>query len=90
MAERSEDPILADLKRRLAEAVAAEDFEAAADLRDAIEVRGAGGSKLRPQIPGKMGLGTSDPAHVPPKGWVRPKKPAPMVGDHRPRGGRKD
>ncbi len=86
----ADDPILADLRRRLDEAVAAEDFEAAADLRDAIEVRTAGGSKLRPQVPGRMGLGTSDPAHLPPKGWVRPKKPPPLVGRHRPRGGRKD
>lgn len=83
------DEILADLERRMAEAVAADDFETAADLRDAIAVFRDGGSKLRRTTPGAMGLGTSDPAHVPPKGWVRPKRPSPMVGVHRPRGGKR-
>jgi hypothetical protein len=82
------DP-LAELETRLAEAVAAEDFETAALLRDAIEGLRSGTSKLRRTQPGQMGLGTSDPAHKPPKGWVRPKRPPPLVGNHRPPGGKR-
>jgi hypothetical protein len=83
------DESLIDLERRMAEAVEAEDYETAARLRDQIAALRAAGSKLRRTTPGAMGLGTSDPAHVPPKGWVRPKRPSPMVGDHRPRGGKR-
>jgi hypothetical protein len=80
---------LADLERRLAEAVAAEDFETAAYLRDAIEGLRSGASKLRRTQPGQMGLGTSDPAHRPPQDWVRPKRPPPLVGNHRPPGAKR-
>jgi hypothetical protein len=85
------DEIVADLERRMAEAVAAEDYEAAADLRDAIEAfrSGGAGSKLRRTAPGAMGLGTSDPAYKPPEGWVRPTRPSPMTGSHKPRGGKR-
>lgn len=83
------DPVIADLERRLALAVGSEDFETAAELREAIAVlrEVPGGSKLRRQEPGRMGLGTSQTAHVPPKGWTAPKKPPPLTGNHKPRGG---
>lgn len=82
------DPV-EDLERRLAEAVEAEDFETAALLRDAIANLKDGTSRIRRTTPGQMGLGTSDPAHRPPAGWVRPKPPPPLTGNHRPRGGRR-
>ena len=64
------------LAKRLAEAAAAGDYELAARLRDEMQAQG---SKLRVQVPGKMGLGTSEQAMRPPPGWVRPKKPDPMT-----------
>jgi hypothetical protein len=33
-----------------------------------------------------MGLGTNIPVAVPPRGWVRPKKPSPMTTNVKPRG----
>jgi hypothetical protein len=69
----------AELERRMAAAVAAEDFETAARLRDAIALmdgdRPMPPSRLRRQQPGAMGLGTSEQVFVPPKGWVPPKPP---------------
>ena len=61
-------------------AVAAEDFERAARLRDEIAVlkgeAGAGqGPEVRQPPPGQMGLGTNVPVVAPPKGWTPPKKP---------------
>jgi hypothetical protein len=79
-------PDLDDLERRMAEAVAAQDFETAARLRDEIAALAAPPSKLRRTQPGRMGLGTSDPAHLPPEGWVRPKRPPPLTRGHKPRG----
>lgn len=80
------------LERRLSEAVAAEDFELAARLRD--ELAAAGGplppSKLRRQVPGAMGLGTSEQAFRPPPGWVKPKKPDLMTSRVKPRHNGKD
>jgi hypothetical protein len=72
----SEDDIEA-LERRMAEAVAAEDFEVAARLRDRIEVlkQTSGESLFRRQVPGRMGLGTDQQVMAPPKGWKPPKKP---------------
>lgn len=73
------------LQRRMEAAAAAQDFEEAGRLRDQISLlRGAGDagapvdldtSRLQRQVPGKMGLGTSDQAMKPPEGWVPPKKP---------------
>ncbi len=66
------------LRRRMREAVAAEDYEAAQALRDRLAALGgeaAVGSNLRRQEPGRMGLGTDTPAHRPPEGWTPPKKP---------------
>ncbi len=68
------DRKIAALEKQMAEAVAREDYEAAARFRDAIaELRGAVQAKQPP--PGSMGLGTNVPVVQPPKGWTRPKKP---------------
>jgi hypothetical protein len=90
---------LDDLKRRMEEAVASQDFETAGKLRDQIEgvmrgnlVRGVEeapqASYFQRQVPGKMGLGTDQQAYVPPPGWVPPKKPDPMTAGHS-KGGRR-
>lgn len=66
------------LRRRMREAVAAEDYERAQTLRDQLAALGgeaAVGSNLRRQEPGRMGLGTDTPAHRPPPGWTPPRKP---------------
>ena len=44
-------------------------------------------TKLRRQVPGKMGLGTSEQEFRPPADWTPPKKPSPMTSNHRPRRG---
>ncbi|MGN6486347.1 MAG: UvrB/UvrC motif-containing protein [Devosia sp.] len=68
------DRKIAALEKQMADAVAREDYEAAAGLRDAImELRGEVQAKQPP--PGSMGLGTNVPVVEPPKGWQRPKKP---------------
>ncbi len=78
----------------MAKAVATEDFETAAALRDQIALlRGAAPaspqkSYLKRQEPGRMGLGTDQPSYVPPKGWVPPRKPSPMTKGHS-KGGRR-
>jgi len=88
----SEDDIEA-LERRMAEAVAAEDFEAAARLRDRIAAlkgpgAGKGGESLfHRQVPGRMGLGTDQQVMAPPKGWKRPNKPDLLTSNIKPRRG---
>ncbi|MES2902902.1 MAG: UvrB/UvrC motif-containing protein [Pseudomonadota bacterium] len=80
------DPI-ADLQRRMDDAVAALDFETASRLRDELSILrgglGEGGAidtaGLTRQQPGAMGLGTSQQRMTPPPGWVKPKKPDPMT-----------
>ena len=68
------DRKIAALEKQMAEAVAREDFEAAARFRDRIsELRGAITASKPP--PGAMGLGTNVPVVEPPKGWRRPRKP---------------
>ena len=92
---------LSELEEEMARAVAAEDFETAAALRDQIELirrdarimeqPGDGApqaSYLKRQEPGKMGLGTNQSSYVPPKGWVPPEKPDPMTTGHS-KGGRR-
>jgi len=92
---------LSELEEEMAQAVASEDFETAAALRDQIdqirrdqrimEQPDAGApqaSYLRRQEPGKMGLGTNQSRYVPPKGWVPPPKPDPMTAGQA-RGGRR-
>jgi len=78
---------LAKLETAMAKAVADEDYEAAAMLRDRIALI-SGGSYLKRQEPGKMGLGTDQPSYKPPKGWVPPPKPSPMTKGHS-KGGRR-
>lgn len=77
---------IAALEKLMREAAAAEDFEAAAQLRNQIaELKGeapleAGPTLVRKPPPGQMGLGTHIPVAAPPKGWKRPQKPDPMTG----------
>jgi hypothetical protein len=84
----SDDDIEA-LERRMAEAVAAEDFEAAARLRDRIKVltETGGESLFHRQVPGRMGLGTDQQVMAPPKGWKPPKKPDLLTSNIKPRKG---
>lgn len=92
---------LSELEEDMAQAVASEDFETAAALRDQIdqirrdsrvmEQPGAGApqaSYLKRQEPGKMGLGTNQSSYKPPKDWVPPQKPDPMTSGHS-KGGRR-
>ena len=92
---------LSELEEEMAQAVASEDFETAAALRDQIELirrdvrvmeqPGADApqaSYLKRQEPGKMGLGTNQSSYVPPLGWVPPRKPDPMTTGHS-KGGRR-
>lgn len=70
-------------------AAAALDFEEARRLRDQLSILrerpdvevpdDLDTSRLTRQVPGKMGLGTSDPGFVPPPGWKPPRKPDPMT-----------
>jgi hypothetical protein len=75
------------LQRRMAEAVAEEDFEAAARLRDRIATlkQKAGESLFRRQVPGRMGLGSDQQVMAPPKDWKRPKKPDLLTSNVKPR-----
>ena len=82
------DPI-ADLEARMAKAVAEEDFETAELLRDAIARLKAGESNLRPQVPGRMGLGSSQEDYVRDPARPLPRKPDPMTSGHRPGGRRR-
>jgi hypothetical protein len=79
---------IAELERRMAEAVAAEDYEAAARLRDQLRELTGEGSYFKRQTPGKMGLGTDQQAYKPPQGWTPPKRPDPMTSGHK-TGGRR-
>jgi len=86
------EPSKAELEAQMAAAIEAEDFERAAELRDAIVRLGDGslevaGSRIRRQVPGKMGLGTDQQVYAPPKGWVAPERPAPLTANHRNRSG---
>ncbi|RAK59361.1 excinuclease ABC subunit B [Phenylobacterium hankyongense] len=81
------DPI-ETLKARLAKAVAEEDYETAAALRDAIGRLERGESNLREQVPGRMGLGSSQEDYVRDPARPLPKKPDPMTKGHKP-GGRR-
>lgn len=74
---------IAALTAEMQRAAAAEDFEEAARLRNAIAaLRGegdAGSPLVRQPPPGEMGLGTHVPVVERPKGWRPPKKPDPMT-----------
>jgi hypothetical protein len=80
---------LDDLERRMNEAVAAEEFETAAALRDAISRIRSGESNLREQQPGRMGLGSSQERYATEGAQRLPKKPDPMTTGHKPAGGRR-
>ncbi len=84
----SEDE-MAELRRRMETAVADEDFEAAARLRDQIAAlaKGDADSLFRRQVPGRMGLGTDQQVLQPPKGWKPPRKPDLMTSNTKPRRG---
>lgn len=80
---------IAELQRRMAEAVAAEDFETAARLRDELRALKGPGSYFQRQTPGKMGLGTDQQVYKPPAGWRPPKRPDPLTSGHKPGGRRR-
>ncbi|MEQ1768296.1 MAG: UvrB/UvrC motif-containing protein [Devosia sp.] len=86
MSSQSIERKIEDLTRQMAAAAAADDFEAAARLRDEIEA--LRGPTVRKPPPGAMGLGTNIPVAAPPKNWRRPKKPDPMTTNVKPRGKR--
>ena len=69
-----------ELEAQMAAAVAREDFEAAARLRDQI----AGLTSFRRHTLDEMGIGTDSQVYRPPKGWKPPPKPDPMTRDHKP------
>ena len=83
------------LQKRMAAAVAAEDYEAAARVRDQIAaLRGQGPSKrgeslFRRQVPGRMGLGTDQQVMAPPKDWKKPKKPDLFTSNIKPSRGKR-
>jgi hypothetical protein len=86
------DEYRAELERRMAQAVADEDFEQAARLRDRIAAlkpapKSEGGSMFKRQVPGRMGLGTDQQVFQPPEGWTPPKKPDLGVTNRKPRRG---
>ncbi|HEX7946526.1 MAG TPA: UvrB/UvrC motif-containing protein [Phenylobacterium sp.] len=81
--------MIEDLERRMAEAAEAGDFETAALLRDAIARIRSVDSNLREQVPGKMGLGSSQERYSLDPTRPLPKKPDPMTTGHKPGGRRR-
>ena len=77
MSSQSIQKKIEELTARMLKAAEAEDFEAAARLRNEIEA--LKGPVVRKPPPGAMGLGTNIPVAEPPKGWTRPKKPNPLT-----------
>jgi hypothetical protein len=75
-------PHLDQLEREMAQAIADEDYERAAQLRDKIVAAGSG-SKIHRQVPGRMGLGTDQQVYKPAPGWIAPKKPEPLMTNRR-------
>ncbi len=75
----------AELERRMIQAVADEDFELAARLRD--QIGALESTMFKRQVPGRMGLGTDQQVFAPPKGWKPPKKPDLGVSNINPRKG---
>ena len=74
---------IATLTAEMQRAAEAEDFEAAARLRNEIaSLRGhdpSGTVRVRRPPPGEMGLGTHIPVAERPPGWRPPRKPDPMT-----------
>lgn len=81
--------ILDDLEARMRKAAAEGDFETAAALRDAIARIRSGESNLREQVPGRMGLGTSQEDYVRDPARPLPKKPDPLTKNYKPGGRRR-
>ena len=80
---------IAKLEHRMRQAAAEGDAETAALLGDVIARMRAGESSLREQVPGRMGLGSSQEDYTTPGPRPLPRKPDPMVSNHRPGGGRR-
>jgi hypothetical protein len=80
--------MIEDLKARIVEAEAAGDMETAALLREALQRIESGESRLREQVPGKMGLGSSQERYGS-EGGPRPERPDPMTKRHKPGGRRR-
>ena len=85
------DDQIADLERRMTAAMDAEDYEAAADLRDQIRIlRGeppVPGSRLRREGLDELGQDTNRRAAAPRKDWKPPPRPDPMTSGYKPRKG---
>ena len=86
-----------DLRRRMTQAVADEEYELAARLRDQLAELGDAApaeadalppTKIRRQVPGQMGLGTDQQVYKPPEGWSPPPKPD-LMTTNRKLGGRR-
>jgi len=80
---------IAKLEARMAAAAQEGDFETAALLRDVIARMRSGESNLREQVPGRMGLGSSQEDYVRDPARPLPKKPDPMTKGHKPGGRRR-
>jgi hypothetical protein len=80
--------MIEQLKARILAAEAAGDAETAELLRDALARLERGESRIREQVPGKMGLGSSQERYAS-EGGALPKKPDPMTKGHRPGGRRR-
>jgi len=80
---------IAKLEARMAQAAEAGDFETAALLRDAIARIRSGESALTEQVPGRMGLGSSQENYLRDPARPLPKKPDPMTKGHKPGGRRR-
>jgi flagellar hook-length control protein FliK len=97
MSSRSIHERLVALDKQMQAAAEAMDFELATSLRnESARIKGetpitlgdADTVTVSQPPPGAMGLGTHVPVRQPPKGWVKPKKPAFMTKNVKPRGGR--
>jgi hypothetical protein len=80
--------MIEQLKARILAAEAAGDAETADLLRDALARLESGESRIREQVPGKMGLGSSQERYAS-EGGRLPKKPDPMTKGHKPGGRRR-
>ena len=80
---------IAKLEARMALAAAEGDLETAALLGDAIARMRSGESNLREQVPGRMGLGSSQEDYVRDPAKRLPRKPDPLTRGHRPGGRRR-
>jgi len=80
--------MIEQLKARILEAEAAGDAETAELLRDALARMERGESRIREQVPGKMGLGSSQERYAS-EGGPLPKKPDPLTKGHKPGGRRR-